>query len=490
MTNYKRFFTSTIWRRGENYYRAWKVSGLKYDEDNDMCEAEVSGEEDYHVKIWLNKGEVIDMECDCPYALGGSNCKHMAAVLMEMEDEQIFQLSKRKKGDGNPWETVFSKYRKGYISKAKMQMLDTELYETLSNIKATLFKNIPEHLKSLAALFSLLAKYNDYRLPKTFATISDIFMMLVDSRKQTKEIYRWISEQRQKPQNYLIKQMMEQALFEKSKNGLRRLSLLIEGTTLEKEKSSLITSEINTMKALKMSDDEMIEAVKKHGEIMTSLVFMLESYMAREKYSEALGVIKIMKKKPCNNSIKNKIDLSLADIYFHQNDKSYYKKYVLENITDDNISYANHLLTKLKSMCADDAEWYQLVEEMKNEFSHLDQRDAMLKVFKDQKDTQALYMLVYDFNRQEELEKYKDLLIAYDKLLYQLLYIRVLQKAVDKNDIDTLNYAIYRNCDLNEEDFDFVSILSEILIYADENYPKRRKLRELIERTLEKEVQS
>ena len=32
-------------------------------------------------------GRVVQMECDCPYAGGGENCKHMAAVLFALEDE-------------------------------------------------------------------------------------------------------------------------------------------------------------------------------------------------------------------------------------------------------------------------------------------------------------------------------------------------------------------------------------------------------------------
>ena len=31
-------------------------------------------------------GEVSDMECDCPYAEDGNYCKHMAAVLYELEN--------------------------------------------------------------------------------------------------------------------------------------------------------------------------------------------------------------------------------------------------------------------------------------------------------------------------------------------------------------------------------------------------------------------
>ena len=150
MANYKRLFSSTIWRRGENYYRGWRVSNLDYDQDSDMCEADVSGEDDYHVTIWLDNGEVLDMECDCPYASGGSNCKHMAAVLMEMEENDIFQLSRK---NNNIWQSRFLKYGNEYLTKAELSQLDTELSDSLTSMKSSLFDHISDSLKSLTDLF-------------------------------------------------------------------------------------------------------------------------------------------------------------------------------------------------------------------------------------------------------------------------------------------------------------------------------------------------
>jgi len=50
-------------------------------------EAEVSGTEDYHVEIEFEGENVIYMNCDCPHAESGNNCKHMAAVLFRFEEE-------------------------------------------------------------------------------------------------------------------------------------------------------------------------------------------------------------------------------------------------------------------------------------------------------------------------------------------------------------------------------------------------------------------
>ena len=48
--------------------------------------AQVDGTEVYDVHIMLDDEEVIDMQCSCPYAADGRNCKHMAAVLFKFEE--------------------------------------------------------------------------------------------------------------------------------------------------------------------------------------------------------------------------------------------------------------------------------------------------------------------------------------------------------------------------------------------------------------------
>ena len=46
----------------------------------------VEGTEEYQVEIEIQDDRVRDMFCDCPYAEDGNYCKHMAAVLYELEE--------------------------------------------------------------------------------------------------------------------------------------------------------------------------------------------------------------------------------------------------------------------------------------------------------------------------------------------------------------------------------------------------------------------
>lgn len=84
MKNWKKLFSKTILDRGYGYYLEGAVEDIS--KEDDAITATVSGTELYTVDIYLDNGEIYDMDCDCPYAENGNNCKHMAAVLYELED--------------------------------------------------------------------------------------------------------------------------------------------------------------------------------------------------------------------------------------------------------------------------------------------------------------------------------------------------------------------------------------------------------------------
>ena len=84
---WKTYFYETMIKRGRQYYNSGRVKRLHY--TNGQWTAIVRGSRHYSVKIRLDEnGEIRRMSCDCPFAYGGENCKHMAAVLMAIEEEE------------------------------------------------------------------------------------------------------------------------------------------------------------------------------------------------------------------------------------------------------------------------------------------------------------------------------------------------------------------------------------------------------------------
>lgn len=84
MGNWRKLFKPWILEWGREYFDFGQVTGLA--EDGDIIQAEVSGSQVYSVEIQKKGDRVEWMSCDCPYAQGGENCKHMAAVLLALED--------------------------------------------------------------------------------------------------------------------------------------------------------------------------------------------------------------------------------------------------------------------------------------------------------------------------------------------------------------------------------------------------------------------
>lgn len=87
MKNWQEYFLPRILERGWNYYKDGAVQSLTTTPTG--YRATVSGTEDYEVEIELNGDEIAEMYCDCPYADDGNYCKHMAAVLYAVEEEDV-----------------------------------------------------------------------------------------------------------------------------------------------------------------------------------------------------------------------------------------------------------------------------------------------------------------------------------------------------------------------------------------------------------------
>lgn len=85
IAGWKKLFAPHILSRGEEYFESELVNIEKIDEQS--VAATVDGTDVYSVEIVLKNDRVADMYCDCPYATDGNNCKHMAAVLFAVEEE-------------------------------------------------------------------------------------------------------------------------------------------------------------------------------------------------------------------------------------------------------------------------------------------------------------------------------------------------------------------------------------------------------------------
>ena len=72
---WEEYFAPHILLRGWDYYQESAVTDLR-ETGKGKYRAKVQGTEDYSVEIEMEDGVPVIMECDCPYADDGNNCKH------------------------------------------------------------------------------------------------------------------------------------------------------------------------------------------------------------------------------------------------------------------------------------------------------------------------------------------------------------------------------------------------------------------------------
>lgn len=116
--NIKKYFDMIILKRGYNYYNDGNVRRVVTDGEN--YEALVYGTRMYKVRISTNEDKIESMSCTCPYYAPNVNCKHIAAVLYYIKDENkvIENLS-----------IVDKIYDNKYIKYFKEELIKNDLYD-------------------------------------------------------------------------------------------------------------------------------------------------------------------------------------------------------------------------------------------------------------------------------------------------------------------------------------------------------------------------
>lgn len=79
-------FSKIILTRGKHYYNNGSIRN--FHKDGNRYIASVKGSMTYRVSITIENESIIEMDCSCPYANEGHYCKHMAAVLYKIEEQE------------------------------------------------------------------------------------------------------------------------------------------------------------------------------------------------------------------------------------------------------------------------------------------------------------------------------------------------------------------------------------------------------------------
>lgn len=106
MDNWRSRFNRMIIKRGYQIFENEQLGDIEI--NNNIIHANVYGTDIYDVEIGFDDDSKITyLECDCPYAHTGYYCKHMAAVLYEVENSDlIYNYLDRKYNEDNLLEDI------------------------------------------------------------------------------------------------------------------------------------------------------------------------------------------------------------------------------------------------------------------------------------------------------------------------------------------------------------------------------------------------
>ncbi|WP_299262486.1 SWIM zinc finger family protein [uncultured Porphyromonas sp.] len=156
LSHFEEYIDEPILKRGLSYFKNGFVHKPAEIRPGDY-EAVVEGSEEYTVKLSIRNRVITEYSCDCPYEMGPV-CKHVAAVIFYLEQEELGLTQNTKKASSKKAKASSSKPSK---RKTLAQQVD-ELLDKVTHDELTLF--VREHATKNAQFRDLLlasfAQYN------------------------------------------------------------------------------------------------------------------------------------------------------------------------------------------------------------------------------------------------------------------------------------------------------------------------------------------
>lgn len=130
---------STSYRRGQDYYRMGRVSGLKKSADGCSYTARVKGSNSYSIEVEIWPDGEISTYCDCPaFSSYDNDCKHIAAMLIAIHDLESGRESVYVEGSRSTAPAWLNTHRPADNRALMMTMADKEAakYRAAGNLIA------------------------------------------------------------------------------------------------------------------------------------------------------------------------------------------------------------------------------------------------------------------------------------------------------------------------------------------------------------------
>ena len=491
-------FDFTILSRGKSYYRENRILDIWCQDDG--ITAYIDGSEIYRVELRANDNELNNFYCSCPYSEDGEYmCKHIAAVLYHLEENDIPEL-----------ETMNKKQAKQDKNKSELSKIYDEMnYE----------------LRKISDRNGFVNYYNGRYFVDLISNVSDYIDDFIDNEECSKAFelikytYRFIKDTFMDGSNgefqdslYLINESASKLLFndEYFNIFLDYTEDITSNNTLDDFSDSPLHAFIlyvhdkdSAEKVVKILDEIEIDSYgifvdQILDKISITYDFIgkdnaikmcyenIEHYGVKEllvKYlkedNKVDEVIKILKDDIKNHVRKDRAYDKLLNIYDEYNMLEEKKK-ILPEVIIETSSFARY--KELKDMCSN-SEWKPLKETI---ISKIKPNNIYFfeEIYAEENEIDKLFELLKKNPSMSDLARYQDILKSkYSKELLEFYKLQIIEESKRVSDRNSY-YGLCRYIGMmkeldNSEDFIF-NMLKEMY----PNYKSKRAFKEEITNVL------
>ena len=413
---YQRYFRHHIWERGVDLFHEGAVFNLE--RTGNTYTANVSGNyDDYFIEIEMDaKNKISYMSCTCPYAAKGYNCKHMAAVLLEIEHN-----SPQSDSQQATWQQVFKKYvtdhHVHYLYERKFRN-ELSIIITLLQADKDAPKNLQTALDILQECMQLVA--NESTLHSLCAELMTFFHMLITSHPDLRET---LSNQFFQlfllyPQSnilvYLLQFLDDHHLYQENQTS----QLLEKFHIAENEKA------VEYLLMYKIKEDALpLEQLAQYAKYESLQPLLAKKYLEKQDYEHAVPLLqKLSKSTSLPYSMKNQYFNQLNDIYLKTKNIKEYKKTLQFAIQHSSKEEIYHIIDNYAQML-DEENLAKEMDSLRNIILRNRSVKEALDIFGYINDAPAIFSILFQTNDLQTILHYAQLLYNDNKEDYLILAI-------------------------------------------------------------------
>lgn len=537
--NWKQLFRNIILERGEDYYYGGLVSDLKKEDFG--YSAVVKGNEDYEVNIFIENDKVTEMDCDCPYACDGNNCKHMAAVLYAIDEGPLEELPGKPEdindilasmsdedvrkelyeiieNNREIRDHIYNLYRKSSFTRTDIynfkRSLEELAYDHGDRYGFVDWRNGRDHvdgfsrcledyvepmmtrreyLNAFEALKQAFEVINNVEMDGSNGeysmveySIEDYFKTIIESADENEKdvIHDWFSDLYVNQDEYILSDLIEN-IYENSFNDEKYLYALLDDVKERldnDEEGYLLEHDLklyrNILDRLGKDDSEYENWLRKHEDNVTVIRIRLDQAEQNDNVDEMIRILTRM----CEDDRFFRNDdyhRKLLKLYVRNNDSDKQKSILKAIVFEDRYSGLDDIYA-LKELCNED-EWIKYRNRIINKYEKLRLeiyfREEMYKEL-------AESLKNYPIGETDKYAKYLE--NDYRELLLKR-YIKYLLDLADRHPSRQLYDEQYKYCLIALKYDEKGKNIKQILDVWKLKYPNRKVMQEMI-RELENKV--